>query len=232
MDHYAAIANNYDEFEQTAITLWRLGYPVVEELLGNIRSKSILDYGCGTGTFSRFLHSKGAVVTGVDVSENMIEVAKKNKPDGISYSAITSGDLDSIPLNSFDFVVSNFVLCTISSKEEISNILRQIYRVLKKDGSFIFMNSNWDKSNGREFISFRLDPCKNLISGSPITAIIKSDPPIPLYDYFWSIDDYQKMLMDSGFKINQFREEIAKSKDIAWLDEREFPPYYIFSAGK
>jgi 2-polyprenyl-3-methyl-5-hydroxy-6-metoxy-1,4-benzoquinol methylase len=231
MDHYAAIAKNYDEFEQTATTLWRLGYPVVEELLGDIKGKSVLDYGCGTGTFSRFLHSKGAIVTGVDVSKNMIEVAKKNNPDGISYYAISSGALDFIPASSFDFVVSNFVLCTISSGEEILLILRQIQRILNKDGSFIFMNSNWDKSNGREFISFKLDHCKNLISGCPITAIIKSDPPISLYDFFWSIEDYHKILMEAGFKINIFREEIAKSEDVAWLDEREFPPYYVISAG-
>jgi ubiquinone/menaquinone biosynthesis C-methylase UbiE len=232
MDHYAAIANNYDEFEQTATTLWRLGYPVVEEFLGNIKGKSILDYGCGTGTFSRFLHSKGAIVTGVDVSENMIEVAKKNNPDGISYYAISSGALDFLPANSFDFVVSNFVLCTISSREEILLILHQINRVLKKDGSFIFMNSNWDKSNGREFISFKLDHCKNLISGCPITAIIKSDPPISLYDFFWSMEDYRRMLMEAGFKVNLFREEIAKSDDVDWMDERRFPPYYVISAGK
>jgi len=36
MDNYDAIANNYNEFEQNAITLWRLGYPVVTDLLGDI----------------------------------------------------------------------------------------------------------------------------------------------------------------------------------------------------
>jgi ubiquinone/menaquinone biosynthesis C-methylase UbiE len=232
MDNYAAIANNYDEFEQTAITLWRLGYPVVEDILGDIKGKSVLDYGCGTGTFSRVLQSKGAVVMGVDVSEHMLGVAKRISPDTITYYSIPSGGLDFPADNIFDFVVSNFVLCTIPSREEILKILHQIHRVLKQDGSFIFMNSNWDKSNGREFVSFKLDHCKNLISGCPITAIIKSDPPISLCDYFWSIDDYRKMLMEAGFEIKSFREEIAKSVDVPWLDEREFPPYYVISAGK
>jgi toxoflavin synthase len=231
MDNYDAIANNYNEFEQTAITLWRLGYPVVTDLLGNINGKSVLDYGCGTGTFSRFLQSKGASVTGVDVSENMIEVAKTSSSDAIAYYPIFSGGLDFLAGNKFDFVVSNFVLCTVPSRQEISMILDQIYRVLKKKGLFVFMNSNWDKSNGKEFISFKLDFCEDLVSGHPITAIIKSDPPILLHDYFWSIEDYRKMLLKSGFRINVLREDIADSDDVAWLEEKNYPPYYVISAG-
>jgi ubiquinone/menaquinone biosynthesis C-methylase UbiE len=232
MDNYDAIANSYNEFEQNAITLWRLGYPVVKDLLGNINGKSVLDYGCGTGTFSRFLQSKGAHVKGVDVSENMIEVAKSNSSDKIAYYPIYSGGLDFIPANMFDFVVSNFVLCTVPSRREISMILDQIYRVLKKGGLFVFMNSNWDKSNGKEFISFKLEYCNDLVAGHPVTAIIKSDPPIMLHDYFWPIAEYRKLLQESGFRINVLREDIADNDDVRWLDEREFPPYYVISAGK
>lgn len=232
MDNYDAIADNYNEFEQNAITLWRLGYPVVTDLLGNVNGKSVLDYGCGTGTFSRFLQSKKASVTGVDVSENMIEVAKSNSSDKIAYYPISSGGLDFIPDNMFDFVVSNFVLCTVPSRREISMILDQIYRVLKKGGLFVFMNSNWDKSNGKEFISFKLDYCNDLVAGHPVTAIIKSDPPIMLHDYFWPIAEYRKLLQESGFRINAMREKIAEGDDVRWLDEREFPPYYVISVGK
>ena len=232
MDNYNAIADNYNEFEQNAITLWHLGYPVVTDLLGNINGKSVLDYGCGTGTFSRFLQSKEASVTGVDVSENMIEVAKSNSSDKIVFHTISDGGLDFLDDNMFDFVVSNFVLCTVPSRQEISMILDQIYRVLKKGGLFVFMNSNWDKSNGKEFISFKLEYCNDLVAGHPVTAIIKSDPPIMLHDYFWPIAEYRKLLQESGFRINVLREDIADNDDVRWLDEREFPPYYVISAGK
>jgi ubiquinone/menaquinone biosynthesis C-methylase UbiE len=232
MDNYNAIADNYDEFEQHAITLWRLGYPVVTDLLGEIAGKQVLDYGCGTGTFSRLLESKGAHVTGVDVSENMIGVAKKKGPDTIAYHTIPSGGLDFLADNKFDFVVSNFVLCTVPSRKDISLILDQVYCVMKKGGLFLFMNSNWDKSNGKEFISFKLDYCKELLSGHPITAVIKSDPPILLHDYFWSKEDYFSMLSKSGFKIVDLKEVLAKSMDVGWLDEKDFPPYYVVSAEK
>jgi len=232
MDNYNAIADNYNESEQDAITLWHLGYPVVAELLGDVSGKSVLDYGCGTGTFSRFLQTQGASVTGVDVSGYMIEVAKRSGPGSISYFTIAENGLDFLDEQVFDFVVSNFVLCTVPSRRKISMILDQIYRVLKKEGLFVFMNSNWDKSNGKEFISFKLKYCKNLVSGHPVTAIIKSDPPILLHDYFWQVSEYCKLLEKSGFRIHLFREELAKSDDVFWLDEKESPPYYAISAVK
>jgi ubiquinone/menaquinone biosynthesis C-methylase UbiE len=231
MDNYNEIADNYNESEQNAITLWRLGYPVVAKLLGDVTGKSCLDYGCGTGTFCRFLQSKGASLTGVDVSENMIKVAKRNSNNMIDYHTISDG-LNFLSDDEFDFVVSNFVLCTISSRQEISLILNQIYRVLKKEGRFIIMNSNWDKSNGKEFISFKLEHCKNLVPGQAVRAIIKSDPPILLNDYFWPIEEYCKLLKKSGFRIHDLRENIATSDDISWLGEKEYPPYYIISVGK
>lgn len=229
---YNDIAVQYDHFERTAVTLWKVGHPEVSKYLGKIRGKTILDYGCGTGVYSRFLHESGAKVTGVDVSENMIGVAKKSRPGGIAYHHITSAKMKFLEDASFDFVVSNFVLCTLSSRKELKKILDEIYRVLKPKGMFVFMNSNWDRSNGREFVSFKLEYRKDLRSGKKIKAIIKSDPPIILNDYFWSVEDYFDLLEQSGFHVRDFSEPLAKGNDVHWLDEKIFPPYYIVSAKK
>jgi 2-polyprenyl-3-methyl-5-hydroxy-6-metoxy-1,4-benzoquinol methylase len=232
MNDYDAIADIYNDSEQNAITLWALGYRVVKEFLGDVNGKKVLDYGCGTGTFSRFLQSQGAVVTGVDVSENMIKTAQSRNSVTIDYYTIADNGLDFLDNSVFDFVVSNFVLCTLPSKHEISLILAQIYRVLKEGGMFVLMNSNWDKSNGKEFVSFRLEYCTNLVPGHPVTAIIKSTPPIRLHDYFWPIDEYRKILVEAGFRINGQREEIAENEDHPWLDEKKYPSYYAISAVK
>jgi toxoflavin synthase len=231
MDNYNAIAENYNESEKDALTLWRLGYTVVKDLLGDVTGRQVLDYGCGTGTFSRFLHSKGASVTGVDVSENMIVVAKNQGPATILYHTIRDG-IGFLEDDSFDFVVSNFVLCTLSSRKEIARIFDQIHRILKKGGSFIFMNSNWDRSNGKEFVSFNLDFCNPLVSGCPVTATIKTSPPITLHDFFWPKEDYFSLLTKSGFKIVDLKEPVATKDDAMWLDETKFPPYYAVSAVK
>ena len=85
---YNKIASKYDMHEKNAATLWHLGYQYLLGNLNPIGDKTILDYGCGSGTFCRFLHKNKAIVTGVDVSENMIKIAKEGYSDGIIYNQL------------------------------------------------------------------------------------------------------------------------------------------------
>ena len=53
-------------------------------LLGDTQRKEILDCGCGTGTLSVYLATKGAYVKGFDISSEMLKVARANaKKNGI-----------------------------------------------------------------------------------------------------------------------------------------------------
>jgi ubiquinone/menaquinone biosynthesis C-methylase UbiE len=229
---YDDIAQRYDILEKTDVTLWHLGYQKLLRQLTPIVQKSILDYGCGSGSFCRFLHENKVNVTGVDISKNMINVAKNGYPDDIDYHHIKSGNLDSLTTESFDFVVLNFILCTISTRHEIREILNSIYRVLKKGGSVKIMNSNWDKSNGKEFISFKMQYCRNLYSGRSLTVVMKSEPPITLNDYYWSQEDYCDLLTNSGFINSGIDEPLATGDEFPWINETSYPPYYIISAKK
>ena len=229
---YNDIAQRYDILEKSDVTLWHIGYQNLLSHLEPISHKSILDYGCGSGTFCRFLRESKADVTGVDISENMILIANKGYPDDIAYHHITSGNLDFLADDSFDFVVLNFILCTISTRHEILKILNSIYRVLKKNGSILIMNSNWDKSNGKEFISFKMEYCENLTSGKAVTAVIKTKPAIDLKDYYWSQEDYCALLAKSGYRNCGINEPFAAGDEFPWIDEKSYPPYYIIVAKK
>ena len=226
------IVQRYNIIEKNATTLWYLGYKYLFSYLHPIRSKTILDYGCGSGTFCRFLHERKAIVTGVDISENKIKKAKEDYSDGIAYNQITSGNLGFMAENSFDFALSNFVLSTISSRKELIEIMKSVFRVLKKGGSFIILNLNWDKSNGKEFISFKLQFSGDLYSGKPVTTEIKTEPPIILNDFYWSKADYLDLLTDSGFEIHGINAPLAKGNNMPWIAERFYPPYHIIHAKK
>lgn len=222
---YNNLARRYHNTQKNAVTLWRLGYDNLITFLNPVVNKAILDYGCGSGTFCRFLSEKKAIVTGVDISENMINVAKDTNTDGIDYYQITSGNLDFLPANTFDYVVSNFVFCTIPTRQEIIKVLNSINRVLKVKGSLIIMNTNWDKSNGQEFISFKLQYSGSLFPGKPVTAVIKTDPPIILRDYYWSKANYSELLTNAGFEIRSISEPFASGNHIPWLDAFTLPAF-------
>jgi ubiquinone/menaquinone biosynthesis C-methylase UbiE len=229
---YNAIATEYEKAEQDATTLWGLGYPEVIRFLSPVFKKEILDYGCGTGIFCRQLFLLDGNVTGVDISERMIDVARQNSPPGIDYFDIVSGDLSRFSDQSFDHVVSNFVLCAVPSKQIIRRILCEIFRVLRKNGTFIMMNSNWERSNGKEFVSYRLDRCENLVSECRIRAVTKSDPPIVFEDFFRSASEYEEMIRGAGLTLEAIREPLAPDDEPFWLDEKKYPPFYIISARK
>ena len=58
--------------------------PNLLRLLGEVKGKNFLDLACGQGFFSRLLDSKGANVTGVDISKELIEYAKRKGGKNIS----------------------------------------------------------------------------------------------------------------------------------------------------
>lgn len=62
--------------------------PAVRALLppGLVKGARVLDLGCGTGGFARWLVEEGAAsVLGVDPSENMIASAQQQQSDSIEY---------------------------------------------------------------------------------------------------------------------------------------------------
>jgi SAM-dependent methyltransferase len=52
------------------------------DLLGDIEGRPVLDAGCGEGYLARALAARGAHVTGIDLSQRLIELARAGDPDG------------------------------------------------------------------------------------------------------------------------------------------------------
>ena len=116
--------------------------PTILRILGNVKNKRVLDAACGAGYFCRKLARRGAKVTGVDLSNKMIEVARskeKEQPLGIGYYAGSLSNLEMLPSSTFDVVVSNMALMdTLNVKKAIE----EISRVLKNKGQLVFSISH------------------------------------------------------------------------------------------
>lgn len=106
---------------------------------GQLRSKKILDLGCGMGDASLFFASQGADVCAVDISPKMISLVKNNAnikgyKKSIHSKTMTSEKLD-YKNNYFDFVYGNGVLHHV----DIELTLEEVKRVLKPNGKAIFI---------------------------------------------------------------------------------------------
>jgi len=92
---------------------------------------SVLDLGCGSGVPADIEISKEHQVTGVDISQTQISLARQNNPAG-NY---LHGDAGSVEFgaSSFDAVVSFYTLEHIP-REEHETILRRIHQWLRPGG--------------------------------------------------------------------------------------------------
>jgi 2-polyprenyl-3-methyl-5-hydroxy-6-metoxy-1,4-benzoquinol methylase len=111
--------------------------PVLLDLLGDVNGRDVLDAGCGEGYLGRMLAARGARVTAVDVSGEMLAIARERTPEGaaIDYVQASCEDLRPLGDGAFDVVVSNMVLQDLAGYEAA---LREFARVLRPGGRLIF----------------------------------------------------------------------------------------------
>ena len=99
---------------------------------------SVLELGCGTGYFTRELARSGADIVAIDVSPELLEIARSNCSEQNVRYEIQNAYRLSYPDAVFDSVVGSSVLHHL----EIEPALREIYRVLKPGGKIYFTEPN------------------------------------------------------------------------------------------
>ena len=79
---------------------------IISRLPENLTGKRILDAGCGTGVVALELANKGALVTAVDLSPNLIELAKSRIPENQRQNIqFYAGDMLDEAHGDFDYVI-------------------------------------------------------------------------------------------------------------------------------
>ncbi|MBI4873335.1 MAG: class I SAM-dependent methyltransferase [Acidobacteria bacterium] len=99
-------------------------------------ARSALEIGCGPGRLMRLLAPRCGEIHGVDVSDEMIRLARERLA-GVSSAHVrrTAGaSLEGFAADSFDFVYSYAVFQHIPSREVVLSYLREARRVLKPGG--------------------------------------------------------------------------------------------------
>lgn len=196
--------------------------PITFSLLGNVKDKKVLDAGCGSGIRAKILAKKGARVTGIDISSEMLSLAKKHcKGLKIQFDR---GSIDNLPYknNSFDIIAASLVIHYLKNPNKA---FKEFYRVLKKGGILVFSTDS---------------PCRGeLIKhkkkwGFIITDYFKkkktywklhgSNVKIP--NYSSTLGDIMKYILHNKFGIEDFREARLPKKAKDLLPKKEF--YYQF----
>jgi SAM-dependent methyltransferase len=78
LNDYDSLAEAYAAENETNLVNAYYERPAMLELAGDVAGRRILDVGCGTGPLSAALRDRGAVVTGIDVSAEMLKLARRS----------------------------------------------------------------------------------------------------------------------------------------------------------
>ncbi len=97
----------------------------------------VLDFGCGVGRLSRALLEYFPDVYGVDISTEMIRLAKAYTP-GCIFLLNSGNDLTVFTDDFFDFVYSNIVLQHQRNQDIAKSYIAEFVRVLKPGGTTVF----------------------------------------------------------------------------------------------
>ena len=118
----------------------------------------------------------------------------------------------------------------MSRIEEIEGILKEMKRVLRKDGVIIFVTDSMEATKGT-WVSLSYSFPENdrpLHSGDTVKLLIRGID-VVLYDYYWTEDDYRRAAEGAGLMIAKVHKPLGTSEDsIAWRDETKMSPMAIY----
>lgn len=129
-----------------------LGY--IYKQIKNPKNKKILDIGVGTGLLTRELYQNGAIIYGVDFSQEMLSKAKEKMPNAFFIKHDFKYSLpNSVMKERLDYIVSSYAFHHVDEDRKVSFIL-ELKEILKSSGKIIIGDVGFET---RE----KLSECKN-----------------------------------------------------------------------
>lgn len=185
----------------------------LKQLLPNFKGKRVLDLGCGFGWHCRYAAEQGAAsVLGIDISEKMLEKAKKlTASNSIKYQCASIEDV-SLTENSFDIVISSLAFHYVESFEKICS---KVYHSLCTGGSFVFsVEHPIFTSYGTQDWQYGADgaklhwPVDNYFYEGKRTAVFLEEPVIK---YHKTLTTYITNLLRAGFTVTNLVEPMPEA---------------------
>lgn len=193
---------------------------LLEQLAPSIRDQKILDIGIGGGRTTKYLLQLSKDYTGIDYSPEFVAVAQAKYTEA-RILCCDARDLTIFADQSFAFVLFSFNSIDYIPHEDRKKALREIYRVLKPGGVFMFSTHNRDHEGFNQLpwqgaFQFNLNYVKNCLyclyylpkhlrmkkheNFQPEYAVINDNAHgFSLLAYYISIPEQTKQLAEIGF---------------------------------
>jgi len=172
----------------------------------------VLDLASGQGVFSRYLSQKGMQVSGLDVSRELIQAARKRSKGNIKFVVADAADPEALPNQEFDAVAC---LLAIQNIKELDPVLNNVDRWLKPSGRLVLVmthpcfriprQTHWGWDDEKK-IQFRRIDWYHSESEIPILTPPFADADSFTVTYHRPLQSYFESLGRNGFKVDMLEE--------------------------
>ena len=221
-DAYATL-----EFANTYYLAYRDLPTILAEYVTGTRA---LDFGCGAGRSTRFLRTLGFEVTGVDVSEDMLRIARGMDPVG-DYRLLPGDNFDELGAGTFDLVLSAFTFDNIPGAMKV-RIFCDLAKLLTSNGTIVSLISSpeiytheWASFTTRDF------PENASARSGDVVRIVVTDHQDgrPVEDILWTDESYRAVYREASLEVIQVLKPLARGDEsYAWVNETTIPPWVIY----
>jgi len=219
------------EFANTYYLAYRDLPAILAEHVSGTRA---LDFGCGTGRSTRFLQKLGFDVTGVDVSEDMLQIARGLDPSG-DYRIVPGDNFDEFEAGAFDLVLSAFTFDNIPGAMK-TRIFCDLGKLLKPNGTIVNVASS-PEIYTHEWASFTTKdfPQNASARSGDIVRIIVTDhqDQRPVEDILWTDESYRAVYREAGLQaIDVVKPRARGDESYVWVNETKIAPWVIYVLGR
>jgi len=221
-DAYATL-----EFANTYYLAYRDLPAIMSE---HVTGTKALDFGCGTGRSTRFLRKLGFNVTGVDISEDMLRIARASDPSG-DYRMVPGVNLTVFAPETFDLMASLFTFDNIQSAAK-ARIFSDLRNLLRPTGTLVSVVSSPDIYT-HEWASFTTKdfPENAAARSGDVVRIVVTDHQDrrPVEDILWTNESCREVYKEASLQAIQVFKPLAKGDEpYSWVNETKIPPWVIY----
>lgn len=204
IQYQGGLAANYSSEARVSHPQSVLPYVCWLKELGDLRGLRVLDLACGSGFSTRLLAERGACVTGVDISEEMIALARSHEEQrGIKY--LVSDALELYISEAFNVVTPSFLFNYARDEKELLGFMQCVARHLLPGGKMLALNAPPDPivprlPNASHSSEWLMEPYKE---GSMVRLHLYDLQGNSVCDIdfrYWSQETYEKCLACAGFR--------------------------------
>ena len=232
---------NVYEDEERARSYADLGFPPTYALAfrdlpdlfaRHVRGRRALDFGCGAGRSSRFLKKLGFQVTGLDISEPMLSLARERDPAGDYRLVPDDGELRTLVEAPFDLILSALTFDNIPTRARRIRLLDSLAGLLASRGRFVNLVSapelylhEWVSLSPEAFPENR-----QAREGDRVRIVILDGADRrPVDDILWTDEGYRILYDQVGLVPVEVHKLLGRPGEVQeWRSETRISPWTIY----